>query len=229
MVFHSDLFDTHPTYQLLKSLLLDFFNGHALSEMPLGAVEHVISITAGPLTPGTSSTEETTAPLPLVHLRTYSIALLPAPSSSRAPKLQMTEMGPSIDLSLRRVQAADEERMAQALRRPRVAKKDVESGLGKKRKNIETDEMGDTVGKIHLPRQDLNKMQGRKMKGLKVHREGKKGAAAPEDGAGAGEDAAMEESAAGPDCFAVAPAMIMKCMYIYDPTCFIYVFPCTGE
>lgn len=79
----------------------------------------------------------------------------------------MTEMGPSIDFSIRRVQEADEDRMKLAMKRPRVSKKDVESGLGKKRKNIETDEMGDTVGKIHLPKQDLGKMQGRKMKGLK--------------------------------------------------------------
>ena len=186
LVFHSDLFDTHPTYQLLKSLLLDFYNGHALTEMPLAAVEHVISITAGPLPPATSTSDPSTpTSLPLVHFRTYSITLLPAPSSSRAPKLQMTEMGPSIDFSLRRVQEADEERMATALKKPKVAKKDIDSGLGKKRKNIETDEMGDTVGKIHLPKQDLGKMQGRKMKGLKVHKEKK---------AGGGEgDVAMEE------------------------------------
>jgi ribosome production factor 2 len=190
LVFHSDLFDTHPTYQLLKSLLLDFYNGHALTEMPLAAVEHVISITAGPLVPSTSSDPDAAAPLPMVHFRTYSITLLPAPSSSRAPKLQMTEMGPSIDFTLRRVQEADEERMAQAMKRPKVAKKDIDSGLGKKKKNIETDEMGDTVGKIHLPRQDLNKMQGRKMKGLKVHKEGKKAAAPAEGEAG---DVAMDE------------------------------------
>ena len=58
--------------------------------------------------------------------------------------------------------------MRYALKRPKLVKKDVEKGLGKKRKNIETDEMGDKVGKIHLGKQDLSKMQGRKMKGLKV-------------------------------------------------------------
>ncbi|ORY24218.1 Brix domain-domain-containing protein [Naematelia encephala] len=161
MVFHSDLFDTHPTYQQIKSTLLDFYNGHPVSDIPLNAVEHVISITAGPISD--------TAPLPRVHLRVYTVKLLA--SGSHAPRTQLTEMGPSIDFSIRRIQTADEEMMRQALRRPKLAKSDVEKGLGKKRKNIETDEMGDRVGRIHLGKQDLSKMQGRKMKGLKVRKE----------------------------------------------------------
>ncbi len=90
-------------------------------------------------------------------------------------------MGPSIDFSLRRQQEADEEMLKAALKRPKLAKTDVEKGLGRKRKNIETDEMGDRVGKIHLKKQDLSKMQGRKMKGLKVRwTDGKAGKSADE-------------------------------------------------
>ena len=79
-------------------------------------------------------------------------------------------MGPRIDLSVRRMQTADEEMMKYAMKRAKLVKGDVEKGLGKKRKNVETDEMGDKVGRIHLGKQDLGKMQGRKMKGLKVAR-----------------------------------------------------------
>ena len=82
-------------------------------------------------------------------------------------------MGPSIDFSVRRVQTPDEEMMKHALKRPKIAKSAVESGLGKKKKNIETDAMGDRVGRIHLVKQDLDKLQSRKMKGLKVHKEAK--------------------------------------------------------
>lgn len=39
------------------------------------------------------------------------------------------------------------------------------------KKNIETDLIGDKVGRIHLGRQDLGKLQTRKMKGLKRARE----------------------------------------------------------
>ena len=173
LVFHSDLFDTHPTYQLLKSIFLDFYGGHAVAEIDPKAVEHIISITAAPLP---NVPDGTVAPLPLVHFRVYTLAL--SASGTRAPKAQLTEMGPSIDFSVRRVQDADEEMMKQAMKRPKLAKSTIDSGLGKKKKNIETDAMGDRVGKIHLVKQDLDKMQGRKMKGLKVHKEGRAAAAA---------------------------------------------------
>lgn len=35
------------------------------------------------------------------------------------------------------------------------------------KKNIETDIIGDKLGRIHTGKQDLNKLQSRKMKGLK--------------------------------------------------------------
>ncbi|KAG9830898.1 hypothetical protein KCU98_g17459, partial [Aureobasidium melanogenum] len=41
----------------------------------------------------------------------------------------------------------------------------------KTKKNIETDIIGDKVGRIHLGKQDLNDMQTRKMKGLKRSRD----------------------------------------------------------
>lgn len=76
-------------------------------------------------------------------------------------------MGPSIDLRLRRHTDPDPEVLKQAMKRPKIKKQDVESGLGKKRKNMEVDEMGDLRGKIHVAKQDLGKLQTRKMKGLK--------------------------------------------------------------
>lgn len=41
----------------------------------------------------------------------------------------------------------------------------------KPRKNVETDTVGDKVGRIHLGRQDLKELQTRKMKGLKRGRD----------------------------------------------------------
>lgn len=43
---------------------------------------------------------------------------------------------------------------------------------GKVRKNVETDRVGDQIGRIHLGRQDLGELQSRKMKGLKRGRDG---------------------------------------------------------
>ena len=48
----------------------------------------------------------------------------------------------------------------------------MEKGLGKKRKNLEVDEMGDLRGRVHIAKQDLTKLQTRKMKGLRSAPEG---------------------------------------------------------
>lgn len=41
----------------------------------------------------------------------------------------------------------------------------------KPKKNVETDVVGDKIGRIHLGRQDLSELQTRKMKGLKRGRD----------------------------------------------------------
>jgi ribosome production factor 2 len=76
-------------------------------------------------------------------------------------------MGPSLDMRLRRHTPPDPELLKLALKTPKLKKTDIEKGLGKKRKNIEVDEMGDLRGQIHVGKQDLGKLQTRKMKGLK--------------------------------------------------------------
>ncbi|KAM5533669.1 hypothetical protein V8D89_012636 [Ganoderma adspersum] len=176
--FASELFDTHPRFIQLKSMLMDFFNGEVIDSIYLAGLEHVISISLGP-TPASlnattstlqaSSSAEDLASLPAVHIRSYTIRLLA--SGTRVPRVELTPMGPSLDLRLRRHTAADPEMMKQALRRPKLRKQEVEKGLGKKRKNKEVDEMGDLRGRIHVGKQDLGKLQTRKMKGLKHGRD----------------------------------------------------------
>ncbi|CAE6437253.1 unnamed protein product [Rhizoctonia solani] len=168
--FASDLFDTHPRYIHLRSLLLDLFGGSQIDAIHLAGVEHIICVSTAPAPPSltTTTTSTQTSPpieLPTVHIRTYTTRLLA--SGVRIPRVELTPMGPSLDLVLRRHQEADPAVWAMAMKRPKMKKKDVESGLGKKRKNIEVDEMGDMRGRVHIARQDLGKLQTRKMKGLK--------------------------------------------------------------
>ncbi|CUA77082.1 Ribosome production factor 2 homolog [Rhizoctonia solani] len=168
--FASDLFDTHPRYIHLRSLLLDLFGGSQIDAIHLAGVEHIICVSTAPAPPSLTTTTTTTptsppTELPIVHIRTYTTRLLS--SGVRIPRVELTPMGPSLDLVLRRYQEADPAVWAMAMKRPKMKKKDVESGLGKKRKNIEVDEMGDMRGRVHIARQDLGKLQTRKMKGLK--------------------------------------------------------------
>lgn len=179
MSFQSSLFSTHPTFQLLKSMLLDFYNGHELSEIPLQGIETVMTVTAGPMD-GDETGASTAAmalqssdpsgqskeKLPLVHIRVYTTKFLA--SGTKVPKVALTEMGPRLDLSIRRTQQPDTDMWKEATKRPKMDKKQIESGQGKKRKNIETDDMGDLVGKVHVGKQDLGGLKGRKMKALKL-------------------------------------------------------------
>ncbi|KAF4615191.1 hypothetical protein D9613_003412 [Agrocybe pediades] len=178
MHFASELFDTHPRFVQLKSMLLDFFNGEQIESICLPGIEHVISVTCGP-TPDAlnnataiayaqrpKSGQEDTSNFPKVHIRTYTIKLLS--SGTRIPRVELVPMGPSLDLTLRRHQAADPEILKLAMKRPKLKKTDIEKGLGKKKKNQEIDEMGDLRGRVHVGKQDLDKLQTRKMKGLKA-------------------------------------------------------------
>ncbi|KAF8071946.1 Brix domain-containing protein [Lyophyllum atratum] len=174
--FASELFDTHPRYVQAKSMLLDFFNGEVVDSICLPGLEHVISISCAPtpdslntapvnMYPNQHPSPEDVSSLPKIHIRTYTTRLLS--SGTRIPRVELTPMGPNLDLSLRRHKPADAELLKQAMKRPKLKKTDIETGLGKKRKNLEVDEMGDLRGRVHIGKQNLDKLQTRKMKGLK--------------------------------------------------------------
>ena len=197
--FASELFDSHPRYVQLKSMLMDFFNGEVIDSIHLKGIEHVVSVSLAPTPPtlnaatatlqaststAAPSSSETLASLPKVHVRAYTIRLLA--SGTRVPRVELTPMGPSLDLTLRRHTEADPELWKQAMRRPKARKQDVEKGLGRRRKNMEVDEMGDLRGRIHVGRQDLAKLQTRKMKGLKPGRDEGPVGGEDEDGFGSG-------------------------------------------
>ncbi len=116
------------------------------------------------LTQSTSSVV-TSPPNTLVHFRVYTIQLLA--SGSKIPRVELQECGPSFDFQLRRRKPASIDMLNQALRRPKTAAEKNRQGRDGVKKNIETDDMGDTVGRIHVGKQDLSGLQTRKMKGLK--------------------------------------------------------------
>jgi len=163
MHFSSELFDSHPRYTQLKTILMNMFNGQTIDSICLSGLEHVISVTIAPTPPDLNSASSTS--LPRVHVRTYTFKMLS--SGVKTPRAELTPMGPHFDLVLRRNQEADEDTMKAALKRPKTVKKDVESGLGKKRKNFEVDEMGDLRGRVHVGRQNLDKLQRKKVKALR--------------------------------------------------------------
>ncbi|KAE8229035.1 hypothetical protein CF326_g6010 [Tilletia indica] len=107
-----------------------------------------------------------------VHFRVYTVALLA--SGTRLPKVQLNECGPRFVFDLRRRKPALPDLLRASLKRPKNAlERNTQGKQGTKRKNLDTDDMGDLVGQIHVGKQDLSKLQTRKMVGLKKNRDPK--------------------------------------------------------
>ncbi|CAO3639971.1 unnamed protein product [Mucor hiemalis] len=152
MVFNGDRFDSDEKCKNIKNFFLDFFNGEETSAINLAGLEHVISLTA--------------TPDDRILFRTYAIEL--KKSGLKTPRVELKEMGPSYDLHIKRTSIPKAEMWSSAVRVAKEVKP-------KKAKNIEVDEMGDKYGRIHLGKQEIDKIQTRKMKGLKRGSDEKEG------------------------------------------------------
>ena len=95
-------------------------------------------------------------------------------SGQKVPRVEVEEIGPRCDFRIGRVREADEGMWKEAMKKWKM-------GEAKVKKNVETDVVGDKMGRIHLGRQDLGELQTRKMKGLKRGRDVEDGDAAVEE------------------------------------------------
>lgn len=136
-------------------MLLDFYHGQTVKNINLSGLEHVISVTA------IDSSEQSNDPraMPgIIYFRVYTIQY--KKSGEKTPRVELEEMGPSYNFRIRRFKFANDDVYKLATKVPKINKP-------KKIKNIDVNEMGDKIGRIHLGKQDLSKLQTRKMKGLK--------------------------------------------------------------
>jgi len=147
LLFAGEIFEENEEYARLKNLLIDFFRGPVVTNVRLQGLEHVIMFTAlnGK-----------------VHIRSYRILL--KQSGSRVPRVELEEIGPSLDLVLRRNKLASDDLFKRSTRVPKTAKP-------KKKKNISRDVFGTKHGQIHMQKQDFAKLQLRKTKALKTRPE----------------------------------------------------------
>lgn len=144
MIFNGDRFESDEKCKYIKNYFLDFFNGEETDAINLAGLEHVISLTA--------------TPDDRILFRTYAIQM--KKSGLKTPRVELEEMGPSYDFKIKRTSVPKQEIWNSAVRISKEVKP-------KKAKNIEVDEMGDKYGRIHLGKQEIDKIQTRKMKGLK--------------------------------------------------------------
>jgi len=94
----------------------------------------------------------------LISIRVFNIEL--KKSGHRIPRIELNEIGPHLDLTIRRTKLASDDFYKKTLKQPDAIKE-------KKIKNVVTNELGTKMGRIHMEKQDFNQLQTRKMKGLK--------------------------------------------------------------
>lgn len=175
LLFSGSLFETNEEMKRAKNLLIDFFRGPKVPNIRLQGLgkslknsilgylctkfctisEHAIQFTA---------VEKEGKQV--IYLRSYRIDL--KKSGSRLPRVELTEMGPNIDLVLRRHHLASEDLFKSACKQVKNIDKP------KKVKNISKDAFGTTLGRLHVPAQNIGSIQTRKIKGLKETPEEKK-------------------------------------------------------
>jgi len=136
--------------QRLKSLFIDFFRGPEVTNIRLAGIEHVLQFTA---------VEKQ------IFIRSYKIML--KKSGGRVPRIELEEIGPSLDLSLRRTHLASEDLYKSACKQVKNVRSE------KKIKNISEDAFGTKLGRVHVPAQEISKIQTRKVKALKESKEEK--------------------------------------------------------
>lgn len=115
-----------------------------MNAIRLQGVEHVLSFTA---------TEDNQ-----ILMRSHKIVL--KKSGLKTPRIELNEIGPSIDFSIRRTKIASEDLYKLARKQPKQLK------VGQK-KNISRDKLGSTHGRVHVGNQKLASVQTRKVRALR--------------------------------------------------------------
>jgi ribosome production factor 2 len=158
VLFQGDEFESSLVMLTLKSLLLDLLRAPPSEQVDLSAVDHLVVCSAA----GGK-----------VYIRNYVVAFRGkdehrAQSAHDAPRedkltavqvdgvkipdLALLDMGPSMDLVVRRSRLAPPDLLKLALRQPKAP------GAVAKVKNVSHDKMDGKLGRVHMQKQDLSKL-----------------------------------------------------------------------
>ena len=143
MVFLGDQWDIDATYIKIQSLLMDTFRADKIEKIALKGIDNVLccAVADGK-----------------IMIRTYHVGF--KRSGTKIPDVDLVEMGPFMDLTLRRVQTPSEDLWKTACKRPAVLKQT-------KVKNVKKTMLGEKLGRIHMKKQNLDKMGGRRVTALR--------------------------------------------------------------
>jgi ribosome production factor 2 len=132
IIFQGDLFETDFQFERIRKFFLDYLRLHDLDEVSIEDLRRVIIISV-------ADNKE-------IKLRCYQVE---GPIKEfTLNDLNLTEIGPSIDLKLRNIHLASKELYDLSLKQPKEA-------MLKKVKNIEKNALGEKRGRIHMTKQNL--------------------------------------------------------------------------
>lgn len=151
LIFNGDKWKMSDELRRIKNLFVDIFNGEEIESIRLQGIEHALSFTV---------VDDLT-----IMMRSYKIVL--KKSGVRTPRIELEEIGPSVDFSIRRTKIASKDLWKLANRKPAELKVT-------KKKNVSRDGLGNVNARVHIDKQVITKLQTRKMKGLRKTPEEKK-------------------------------------------------------
>lgn len=158
MLFLGDNWQQNDNSRRLQSFFVDFYRGDPVDKLVVQGLDHLMVFA---LTEKEDNSNITTM---TVHQRTYFCKLKKNPNGStdgnKTPLPFLTPCGPDIDMVVRRDQWASQELWRAATKQPAATKK-------KKTKNQCTNVFGETIGRLHMDKQDIDKLQGKKSKSLR--------------------------------------------------------------
>eukprot|EP00033_Pygsuia_biforma_P001348 GCRY01001527.1.p1 GENE.GCRY01001527.1~~GCRY01001527.1.p1 ORF type:complete len:215 (+),score=41.12 GCRY01001527.1:324-968(+) len=149
-VFQGEEWVTDDLHQRIQNIFLDTFRGMVVDKVNIAGLDHVIIVTAAD-----------------GKILFRPCALIFKKSGCKLPRVELEEMGPNFDFTVRRSRLPSTELYKQACKTRKAVHK------APKVKNVSRSEMGDKVGRIHLGRQDFAALD-RTVKRPKVMRESKK-------------------------------------------------------
>ncbi|KAL7487578.1 hypothetical protein ACHAW6_013162 [Cyclotella cf. meneghiniana] len=153
--FVGDLWQSDHNLKRLQNLLVDFYRGDPVDSLVLSGLDHVMVFTAAESSFHGQHSE------PIIHQRTYYMKLKKDPKGGKAPVPYLTPSGPDMDFKLRRTQFASPDLWKLATKQPMGTK-------AKKKKNQTTNLFGETLGRLHLEKQNIDSRSGKKAKALRL-------------------------------------------------------------
>ncbi|KAI5060114.1 hypothetical protein GOP47_0024534 [Adiantum capillus-veneris] len=147
LVFIGEGFEQDDQLKHLKEILIDVLRGEVVEAINLAGLDKVfLCVAVGKK----------------VYFKHCAIRL--KKSGTKVPRIELIEAGPSMDLIIRRNRLPNEELRKEAMKTAWKSSKH-------KVKNVSRDSLAGKVGRIYMPRQEVNGMALAKMKGLKRRRQ----------------------------------------------------------